>query len=111
MWRELRGRPAGGEWVYHQTHFEAVGTGEHEGKILVLDENVMKAELMARGRQSEGEVVNAGGDGKQSRMCTRYCGLEQFVDPGLGDGSWSRAGVGDGMELDDVVNVFLILAQ
>ena len=44
MWRELRGRPAGGEWVYYQTHFVAAGTGEHEGKILVLDENTMKAE-------------------------------------------------------------------
>ena len=39
-----------------------------------------------------------------------HCGLEQFVDLGLGDGSWSRVGVGDGMELDDVVNVFLVLA-
>ena len=38
-------------------------------------------------------------------------GLKQFVDLGLGDGSWSRVGVGDdGMELDDVVNVFLVLA-
>ena len=44
VWSELRGRPAGGEWVYYQTHFVAVGKGEHEGKILVLDENVMKAE-------------------------------------------------------------------
>lgn len=40
----------------------------------------------------------------------RHCGLEQFVHLGLGDGSWSRVGVGDGVELDDVVDVFLVLA-
>ena len=44
VWSEVHGRPAGGEWVYYQTHFVAAGTGEHEGKILVLDENTMKAE-------------------------------------------------------------------
>ena len=32
VWSELRGSPAGGEWVYYQTHFVAIGKGEHEGK-------------------------------------------------------------------------------
>ena len=40
---ELQGRPVG-EWVFYQTHFVAIGEGEHEGKMLVLDENEMKAE-------------------------------------------------------------------